>query len=426
MLLRKAYIALLSFSLCILMHLTASEHCSKLENASTVLQTNRAQFLSIADGAEKFGLELFTEISSLAGDNDFVFSPFSVWALLLLLVEVASQNTLHELNTALHLNVEPKVLRQAFNVVQQFLLRKTPTIQVESLQAMYYDTYEKVNDDYKTTLTTCYNARVQSLNFNDTQTSLNFINNAINTETKGLIKDAFDEYVVEGTKLLLTSTLYFKGQWQSPFNKSETRTETFYDMNGKPVGEVEMMFQMTPFNYTRMVELQAHVLELPYGNENRLCMLAILPNKGISVNQVVQNLQKIGVRPIFNKLEEDDLAFGEQEVGVFLPRFETTVTLPLRGSLEKLGIKSIFDPKTVNLDALSNSLYVKDVMQSTKIIVNEEGTEAAAVTAAILANKISPPKFYFNRPFLYLIAEKGSNMLLFAGQISSPTLPQKN
>lgn len=422
MLLRKGFFAFLSLNLCILIHLTASEYCTKLENTSTVLQANRAQFLSIADGAEKFGLELFTLISNQAQDVDFITSPFSVWALLLLLVEAASENTLDELNAVLRINQNRQALRQAFNVVQQFLLRKTSTIQVENLQAMYYDTYEKVDQDYISTLTTCYTAKVQNLNFNDTKRSVNFINNAINTETKGLIRDAITEDDVANARILLTSTLYFKGQWQFPFNRSETRRETFYDMNGKPVGEVEMMFQMTPFNYTRMEDLQAHVLELPYGNENRLCMLAILPNKGISVNQVVQNLRKFGVRPIFNKLEEDALGFGEQEVEVYLPRFETTTTFPLRGTLEAMGIKSIFDPQTVNFSILSKSLFVKDVIQSTKVIVNEEGTEAAAVVAAILTNKISPPKFYFNRPFLYLIAEKRSNTLLFAGQLSSPTL----
>lgn len=422
MLLRKAFFAFLSLSLGILIHITASEYCTKLENASSALQTNPAQFASIAAGAEKFGLELFSLISTQAENDDFVISPFSVWALLLLLLEAASENTLNELNTVLRINQDRQALRQAFNVVQQFLLRKTSTIHVESLQAMYYDTFERFGQDYITTLTSCYNAKVQNLSFNDTKTSVNFINNAINTETKGLIKDAISEADLKDATLLLTSSLYFKGQWQFPFNRSETRRETFYDMNGKPVGEVEMMFQMTPFNYTRMQDLQAHVLELPYGNENRLCMLAILPNKGISVNQVAQSLQQLGVRPIFNKLEEDALNFGEQEVEVYVPRFETSTSISLRGTLEAMGIKSIFDPQTVNLGVLSKSLFVKDVIQSTKIIVNEEGTEAAAVVAAILTNKISPPKFYFNRPFMYLIAEKRSSTLLFAGQLSTPKL----
>lgn len=92
--------------------------------------------------------------------------------------------------------------------------RKTSTIQVENLQAMYYDTYEKVDQDYISTLTTCYTAKVQNLNFNDTKRSVNFINNAINTETKGLIRDAITEDDVANARILLTSTLYFKGQWQ--------------------------------------------------------------------------------------------------------------------------------------------------------------------------------------------------------------------
>ncbi|XP_054732852.1 serine protease inhibitor 77Ba-like [Anastrepha obliqua] len=420
MLLCKACLVLLPIILSALVQLTTSERCTKLDDTSTLLRSNLAAFNNIAEGAEKFGLELFTKISDAAGNADFMISPFSVWALLLLLVEAAAGNTLNELRTVLHINEDRQALRHAFNVVQQFLQRKTSTVQVESLQAMYYDAYEQVAEDYKTTLATCYSARVQHLNFNDTQTTVNAINNAINTETKGLIKNAITEDYIRDANLLLTSTLYFKGQWQSPFNQSDTHRETFYDMNGLPIGEVDMMFQMTPFNYTRIPDLQGHVLELPYGNENRLCMLVILPNKGISVNQVVHNLQTLGVRAIMKKLEEDALGFDEQEVEVYLPRFNTATTFPLRGSLEQLGLREVFNPQLVNFEILSKRLYVKDVVQTTKIIVNEEGTEAAAVATALLTNKISPPKFYFNRPFLYLIAEKRSSALLFAGQIASP------
>ncbi|CAD7005894.1 unnamed protein product [Ceratitis capitata] len=422
LLLHKTFFLLPSCLLCILIHFAAGENCNKLEDASALLQANQAEFRRIADGAEKFSLEFFSAMSDAAQDIDFVTSPFSVWALLLLLVEGSAGSTLKELTTALHISEDRPVLRQIFNVIQQFLKRKASTVRVESSQGLYYDKYDFINLDYINTLTTCYTARVQSLPFNDSQTTLNAINSAISTETNGLINNAITQEDIADARLLLTSTLYFKGQWQFPFNRSETRREVFYDMNGKPVGEVEMMFQMTPLNYTRVPDLEAHVLELPYGNENRLCMLAVLPNKGISVNQVVHNLQKIGVRPIFKKLEEDALGFDEQEVEVYLPRFNLDSTYPLRGALEQLGIKEIFNPQTVNFEALSKSLFVKDVIQTTKIIVNEEGTEAAAAVLATLINKISPPKFYFNRPFLYLIAEKRSNTILFAGQLSSPHL----
>ncbi|XP_067647923.1 serine protease inhibitor 77Ba-like [Eurosta solidaginis] len=422
MLLYKACSLYAPFILCIFIPLISSEICNKLQNTSLLLQAQNKQFLSIAAGAEKFSLELFTKIADVAGNADFMISPFSVWALLLLLMEAAAGNTLNELRTVLHINQDRDVLRQAFNVVQQFLQRKTPTVQVENLQAMYYDAYEQISHDYKSTLTSCYSARVQHLNFNNTKATVNAINNAISTETKGLITNAISEDYIIDANLLLTSTLYFKGQWQFPFDRNDTHRETFYDMNGIPIGEVDMMFQMTPFNYTSMPDLQAHVLQLPYGNENRLCMLAVLPNKGISVAQVAHNLQTLGIQSIFRKLQEDALSYDEQEVEVYLPRFNTATTFPLRGSLEQLGLREIFNPQLVNFNILSKRLYVKDVVQSTKIIVNEDGTEAAAVASAILTNKISPPKFYFNRPFLYLIAEKQSGALLFAGQLASPKL----
>ncbi|XP_036326783.1 serine protease inhibitor 77Ba, partial [Rhagoletis pomonella] len=202
MLLRKAIYLLLPITVCLLIHLTASEICRKLDDTSTILRTNRQAFLSITEGAEKFGLELFTKISDAAGNEDFMISPFSVWALLLLLVEAASGSTLNELRTVLHITEDRQSLRQAFNVVQQFLQRKTSTVQVENLQAMYYDAYEQVGEDYKSTLMTCYSARVQHLNFNNTKITVNAINNAINTETKGLITNAITEDYVKDANLL--------------------------------------------------------------------------------------------------------------------------------------------------------------------------------------------------------------------------------
>lgn len=84
-----------------------------------------------------------------------------------------------------------------------------------------------------------------------------------------------------------------------------------------------------------------------------------------------------------------------------------------------MGISQIFESCCANLDRIAQSTYVSSIIHSTRIIVNEEGTEAAGSVQAILTNKSTPPVFYVNRPFLYIIIEKTTNLILFAGEVKS-------
>jgi serine protease inhibitor len=87
-----------------------------------------------------------------------------------------------------------------------------------------------------------------------------------------------------------------------------------------------------------------------------------------------------------------------------------------------MGITDLFDSDSANLEKIveNKSLFVSSLIQKTKITVDEKGTVASAISAAVLANKSTPPRFYANRPFAYLIVDKETNMLLFCGQYSKP------
>lgn len=84
-----------------------------------------------------------------------------------------------------------------------------------------------------------------------------------------------------------------------------------------------------------------------------------------------------------------------------------------------MGIRDVFEPHFANLEGISQKLFVSSIIHGTRIIVNEEGTEVAAVVEAVLTNKSTPPKFYVDRPFLYIILEKTTNLLLFVGEVRS-------
>lgn len=182
-----------------------------------------------------------------------------------------------------------------------------------------------------------------------------------------------------------------------------------------------MMFQRGPFTYTGITELESHVLELPYGTEDRLSMIILLPRKKVSLTSVMERLANYGVDRILDELKNIGAEYEEDEVEVYIPRFSITADFTLNVILEQMGLTDIFNPNKANLSRISkHSVYLSRIIHKATIQVNEEGTVASAASGAIFANKATPPRFFANRPFAFLIVDKKSRSLLFGGQVRNP------
>lgn len=186
-----------------------------------------------------------------------------------------------------------------------------------------------------------------------------------------------------------------------------------------------MMFQRGSFSYAAIPQLDSHVIELPYGVENRLSMIVVVPKKGVRLYSVIEKLASVGTSGIFNglkKAKEDAEYYDEEmEVDLFLPRFTTDTDFALNSLLIQMGIHDLFNAKNANLGKISSHpIYLSRLYHKTTIEVTEEGTVASAATAGILTNKISPTKFQVNRPFAYMIVEKSTGSMLFVGQVKNP------
>lgn len=206
-----------------------------------------------------------------------------------------------------------------------------------------------------------------------------------------------------------------------PFNRSYTTEEQFFDEFGNLVGNVNMMFQRGPFAYTAIAELESHILELPYGKEDRLSMIILLPRKQVSLPSVMERLSEYGIMRLLGELRRAESEFEEDEVEVFVPRFSITADFTLNIILEQMGLSDIFNANRANLSKISkHEIFLSRIIHKAKIDVNEVGTVATAATGAIFANKATPPRFYANRPFAFLIVEKLTNTLLFGGQVRNP------
>ncbi|XP_023034535.2 serine protease inhibitor 77Ba-like isoform X1 [Drosophila willistoni] len=377
---------------------------------------------NISQGAQQFALDLLQRISEgVERDNaDFMISPFSVWSLLILLYEGADGSTYQQLRQALRINVDDEQLRAVYQVWSQYLNVKTSTIEVASLQAVYTDSHSPLKSSYRDVVKN-YNVQPIEVDFYSRQSVIQ-INEDTNRSTRGLIPYTVLPQDVVGAKMFLLSSLFFKGQWKLPFNQSATRTEPFYNENGEVVTQIPMMVQEADFAYITKIEgLDGYVLELPYGKEDRLSMIVILPKRGFKLHDIANNLKNMGLSPIVQRLEAFKRSASEDNlVEVVMPKFTTTTDFNMTNVLNQMGIRDLFDEDRANLNRMASGLYARVCIHSTKIIVDEKGTTAAAVTSASLVNKATPPKFVLNKPFQYLIVDKSTNLLLFAGQVRNP------
>lgn len=206
---------------------------------------------------------------------------------------------------------------------------------------------------------------------------------------------------------------------------TQTRDQPFYRENGEFLANVPMMCQRNTFPFAMIGGLDATVLELPYGEQDRLSMLLIYPRPNTTLANVFNNLRSFDIESIHHELHRYDNTgdYEETEVELYLPKFSIDSDLELRTVLEHLGIRDIFDPVKAKLTRMSSQeIYVSRVFHKAIIQVDEAGTVAAAIAGGTLSFKQSPVEFVFNRPFGFIITDRITHTLLFAGQIRHPLI----
>ena len=340
-------------------------------------------------------------------DNWFV-SPLSLQIALGMLLNGAQGETATEICQLLGFKANETA---DVNEWSKLMLTELPTLdkktELSLADAIFYNQKISLKDAFKKTVGNSYAAELRALDFSKAKASADVINGWCNEKTKGMIPHVLDE-VSSSALAYLVNALYFKSQWQAPFPKARTSSEKFTFQNGK-TGKVSMMkLDGETFSYTENNVYQ--LIQLPYGN-GAYCMSVLLPKSGHTVKEVTALLAKEGRIPWG----------GRAEVDLWLPRFESKYHICLNDILSDLGMKRAFGPHA-DFSSMSNTpSYVDFVQQDAAIKVDEEGTEAAAVTVIgmeMTAMPSTPPKvvFHADHPFLYLITELSTGAILFAGK----------
>jgi serpin B len=230
--------------------------------------------------------------------------------------------------------------------------------------------------------------------------------------TSGRIKTIIQPPIPPEMAMVIANAIYFKGTWLNQFDPKRTSPRPFHSVDGRDE-PVPMMQQIRTFSYQETNGFQ--VVQLPYAGR-QLQMQVFLPSTNSSVQALLGQLTA-------NSWRQEILPGFRERRGTFvLPRFTMRYGADLRTPLAALGIKSAFS-QGADFSAMSSSpLYVSEVKHQSFVEVNEQGTEAAAVTTGVVALasfQQEPPPFQMivDRPFLFAISEQQSKCILFIGVV---------
>ena len=403
----------LTFLMASLGLLAASVSCGKIGGDDAKTNPYKPLELSsksaeILQKGHSFSLDFLDRVDSSVRTN-YVVSPLSMQFLLGMVLNGANGETADEICTVLGYGRGEK---EAVNEYCYSMLSQLPVMDKKTdlgiANALFADNSLPVLSSYKTTVSKYYRPEIANLDFSDRRNSLNTINRWCSENTKGMIDNMIDE-LDPNVSLYLFNALYFKGMWQEKFNKASTASELFTCESGQKT-RLAMMKQKQDHPYAENEVFQS--VSLSYGN-SAYTMTVLLPKPGYGTSDVISFLKEIG-------WDEFRYSLHSSEVDLWLPRFETAYKFEAKKILSEMGMNLAFE-SGADFSALSeNPLFLQFVNQNAVIRVDEEGTEAAAITEGGFGEMAPPPipsaTFHADHPFLYLISERGTGAILFAGK----------
>ncbi len=370
----------------------------------------------IVKGNTAFALALFQQLKGKPG-NPF-FSPISISSALSMALAGARGDTATEMSKVLGYGPPSPALHASVGklIAQLITSGNEKGNQLSLANALWLAKGYGLLDEYVSLLKDAYAAGVQESDFAaDPDGSRKTINSWIEQKTSGHIKDLLAPGSLgAASRLVLTNAVYFKGTWQSTFDKKVTAQEPFTVSPGKTV-TVSMMNQTTYCNYMETPDVQ--VVELPYKGK-ALSMVVILPKQEDGLARLEDALNAEALDKLIAGLTED-------RVELYLPKFTVRSGFSLGGVLKSLGLAGAFTVPPADFSGMNGrkDLHISEVIHEAFVDVSEKGTEAAAATAMTLGITMSVSKQVFkaDHPFLFMIRDTHSKSILFLGRISDPS-----
>lgn len=350
----------------------------------------------------------FKAIIQEHSDQNVMISPYSLQVLLYMLANGLGGSDREELLEALHVNeTDLEALNESVQqTIQSF--DDLPFSDVKTANSIWHRDYLAVEDEFKEMIGTYYNGEAHELKETNPAEELN---NWVHQKTNGLIEELVDQ-VPPNVIAYLINAVYLDADWERPFEKHLTSSGSFYLLDGEDI-QHPMMKQTETFQY--MEESSFEAVKLPYQDEG-LSMIVVLPDTG-AYEEVALDLD-------FSMFVNGD--WSRTEMDLQLPAFTFKSEYDLEDRLTEMGMGMLFNQglDTSPLFGEGAAHEIDEVIQKTYINVDEEGTEAAAVTSAALNESATlvEKRFIVDRPFLFSIIDEETETILFMGSVVRPVI----
>ncbi len=370
----------------------------------------------LIEADQAFSYEIFRNTVAFDDEENVIISPLSISMALSMAMNGAEEETYEEMRDVLHLHaMGKKEINEAFKSLIELLIELDPKVTLQIANSVWHRLSLPVKEDFLERLTEYYGAKVQELNFAD-PASVDIINDWVRENTEGLIETIIDE-IPDDMVMYLINALYFKGDWLRPFDTDDTRPGDFRLEDGSSV-QVDMMRQESRF--ATYFSDEAQMIELPYG-DSLFSMTVLMPNDPeMPIDRFVE--ESLSAENLNNW--RANLSVGSRDVILQLPKFELEYEIEYNEILKAMGMELAFDEWEADFTGIADvspqNLFISEVKHKTFIRVDEEGTEAAAVTSVGIGITSMPPSIIVDRPFAFIIHERESGTNLFMGKVKNP------
>jgi len=346
--------------------------------------------LNLLGSCNRFGLKLFSEVArDVSPDSNIFISPLSVSYALGMAYNGASGETRDSIAATLEMaGLSVEEINQSYQSLNQLLTQLDPEVAFNIANSIWY-------------------ALVRQLDF-DQPWAADTINHWVDVNTNGKIDKVISNPIDPSVLVYLINAIYFKGAWTYPFDPDSTYQTNFYPSDGVAI-ECDMMSRNDTIMFYSNDYFQA--VNLPY-SQGDFSMTLLVPKPSITMEELISSLTAE------NWANWTD-SFMINYVTLGLPKFKFEYETGMNDMLKSMGMNIAFGPYADFTNMLAGGGYIDTVIHKSFVQVDEEGTEAAAVTVIAICGS-ALPGMILDRPFLFVIHENETGTILFIGKIARP------
>ncbi len=361
------------------------------------------------NGNNEFAWDIMKALNEEDEEENIFISPISISTALSMTYQGAREETKEEMAEVLgYGGMEDEVLRESYEEFLTYLAALDPDIELNIGNSIWYREGEAIEEDFLTINKGVFDASVEEIDFSDDRAA-DIINDWIEGATEGKIERMLEGPIPGNVIMYLINAIYFNGEWAVPFEEEQSFEREFTSITGE-IQNTMMMKRNGEVEYGEGENYKS--VRMPYGENENTAMYVILPTEELSINEFLRRIDNTKWQEIKNSISP------AQDVELQIPRFEMEYGIKsLKDALIKLGMSTPFE-MNANFDGIRSGIFIEEVLHKAVIEVNEQGSEAAAVTIVEMEESaaMDPLNFIADRPFIFIIANDEADSILFMGK----------